>query len=120
MQMRQLLQNLIGNALKFRRPGLPPRVVVSASPAPRGDAETAWALRVADNGIGLEPVHAERISSRSSGFTAASFEGSGLGLAVCARIAERHGGRIRAEGQPGLGTTLVVTLPAAHRRREAA
>ena len=80
-----------------------------------------WELRVADNGIGLEPVHAEKIFKpfeRLHGH--ASYEGSGLGLAVCARIVERHGGRIRAEGQPGLGTTLVVTLPAAHRRREAA
>jgi PAS domain S-box-containing protein len=122
LQMRQLLQNLIGNAIKFRRPGIAPRVVVSASPAPRGDAEEMlWELRVADNGIGLDPVHAEKIFKpfeRLHGH--ASYEGSGLGLAVCARIVERHGGRIRAEGQPGLGTTLVVTLPAAHRRREAA
>ena len=120
--MRQLLQNLIGNAIKFRRPGIAPRVRVSASPAPRGDADDVmWELRVADNGIGLEPAHAERIFKpfeRLHGH--ASFEGSGLGLAVCARIVERHGGRIRAEGEPGIGTTLVVTLPAAHRRREAA
>ena len=100
LQMRQLLQNLIGNAIKFRRPGIAPRVVVSASPAPRGDAEEMlWELRVADNGIGLEPVHAEKIFKpfeRLHGH--ASYEGSGLGLAVCARIVERHGGRIRAEG----------------------
>ena len=122
LQMRQLLQNLIGNAIKFRRPGIAPRVRVSASPAPRADADDMmWELRVADNGIGLEPVHAEKIFKpfeRLHGH--GSYEGSGLGLAVCARIVERHGGRIRAEGEPGIGTTLVVTLPAAHRRREAA
>jgi signal transduction histidine kinase len=122
LQMRQLLQNLIGNAIKFRRPGIAPRVRVSASPAPRADADDVmWELRVADNGIGLEPVHAEKIFKpfeRLHGH--GSYEGSGLGLAVCARIVERHGGRIRAEGEPGIGTTLVVTLPAAHRRREAA
>jgi PAS domain S-box-containing protein len=122
LQMRQLLQNLIGNAIKFRRPGVAPRVEVTAGPAPRGDADdVVWELRVADNGIGLDPVHAEKIFKpfeRLHGH--ASYEGSGLGLAVCARIVERHGGRIRAEGQPGVGTTLIVTIPAAHRRREAA
>ena len=109
--MRQLLQNLIGNAIKFRRPGIAPRVGVSASPAPRGDADDVmWELRVADNGIGLEPVHAERIFKPFERLHGARpFEGSGLGLAVCARIVERHGGRIRAEGEPGIGTTLVVT-----------
>jgi PAS domain S-box-containing protein len=122
LQMRQLLQNLIGNAIKFRRPGVAPRVEVTAGPAPRGEAEdVVWELRVADNGIGLEPAHAEKIFKpfeRLHGH--ASYEGSGLGLAVCARIVERHGGRIRAEGQPGVGTTLIATIPAAHRRREAA
>ncbi len=89
---------------------------------PRGDAEDVlWELRVADNGIGIDPAHAEKIFKpfeRLHGH--ASYEGSGLGLAVCARIVERHGGRIRAEGHPGVGTTLIVTIPAAHRRREAA
>ncbi len=122
LQMRQLLQNLIGNAIKFRRPGIAPRVAVTASPAPRGDADdVVWELRVADNGIGIEPAHAGKIFKpfeRLHGH--ASYEGSGLGLAVCARIVERHGGRIRVEGQPGVGTTLIVTIPAAHRRREAA
>jgi PAS domain S-box-containing protein len=122
LQMRQLLQNLIGNALKFRRHGVAPRVVVSARPAPRGDADDmVWELRVADNGVGLDPAHADRIFKPFERLHAhASFEGSGLGLAVCARIVERHGGRIRAEGQPGAGTTMIVTIPAAHRRREAA
>jgi PAS domain S-box-containing protein len=122
LQMRQLLQNLIGNAIKFRRPGVPPRVSVSAMPAPLGDGDgDVWELRVADNGIGVEPALAERIFKpfeRLHSHTA--FEGSGLGLAVCARIVERHGGRIRAEGHPGAGTTLIVTIPAKHRRREAA
>jgi PAS domain S-box-containing protein len=120
LQMRQLLQNLIGNAIKFRRPGVPPRVRVSAAPLADGDGD-AWELRVADNGIGLEPAQAERIFTPFERLHShAAFEGSGLGLAVCARIVERHGGRIRAEGQPGAGTTLIVTIPATHRRREAA
>jgi PAS domain S-box-containing protein len=123
LQMRQLLQNLIANAIKFRRPEIPPRVIVTAT-ALRPDehgADTAWEIRVADNGIGLDPAHAERIFKPFERLHShGSFEGSGLGLAVCARIVERHGGRIRAEGRPGIGTTLVVTLPAARRRREAA
>jgi signal transduction histidine kinase len=122
LQMRQLLQNLIGNAIKFRRPGVAPRVEVSATPAPRADAEDIlWELRIADNGIGIDPAHAEKIFKpfeRLHGH--AAFEGSGLGLAVCTRIVERHGGRIRVEGEPGVGTTLIVTIPAAQRRREAA
>ena len=101
LQMRQLLQNLIGNAIKFRRPGIAPRVRVAPvrrrAPTP---TDVMWELRVADNGIGLEPVHAEKIFKpfeRLHGH--GSYEGSGLGLAVCARIVERHGGRIRAEGR---------------------
>lgn len=122
LQMRQLLQNLIGNAIKFRRPGVPPRVTVSAMPARLGEGDgDLWELRVGDNGIGLEPVQAERIFKPFERLHShAAFEGSGLGLAVCARIVERHGGRIRAEGQPGAGTTLIVTIPAKHHRREAA
>jgi PAS domain S-box-containing protein len=122
LQMRQLLQNLIGNAIKFRRPGVPPTVRLSAVPLSHGDGDRdLWEIRVADNGIGLEPSHAERIFKPFERLHShAAFEGSGLGLAVCARIVERHGGRIRAEGQPGAGTTLVVTIPAKHRRREAA
>lgn len=123
LQMRQLLQNLIGNAIKFRRPGVAPHVVVTARAGtarePAGDA--VWEIRVADNGIGLDPAHAGKIFKPFERLHShASFEGSGLGLAVCARIVERHGGGIRAEGEPGFGTTFVVTLPAARRRREAA
>ena len=122
LQMRQLLQNLIGNALEFRRPGVAPHVVVSATPTARGDGDDVmWELRVADNGIGLDPADADRIFEPFERLHArASFEGSGLGLAVCARIVERHGGRIRVEGRPAGGTTVIVTIPAAHRRREAA
>jgi signal transduction histidine kinase len=122
LQMRQLLQNLIGNAIKFRRPGVAPRVVVTARPETgRKPDEAVWEIRVADNGIGLDPAHAGKIFKPFERLHShASFEGSGLGLAVCARIVERHGGRIRAEGEPGFGTTFVVTLPAARRRREAA
>jgi signal transduction histidine kinase len=113
LQMRQLLQNLVGNALKFRRPGVPPRVIVSACEAAPGGANVVWELRVSDNGMGFEPAQAERIFRPFERLQAASrFEGSGLGLAVCARIAERHGGSIWAEGVLGEGATISVRLPA--------
>lgn len=112
LQMRQLLQNLIGNALKFRRSGVAPRVTVSAKETDASAGSPRWALRVADNGIGFEPAHAERIFKPFERLHAASrYEGSGLGLAVCARIAERHGGSIRAEGALGEGAVITVFLP---------
>lgn len=123
LQMRQLLQNLMSNAIKFRRPDVTPRVRVDA--VQRTQAETGgepmWELRVADNGIGLDPAHADRIFKPFERLHAqTAFEGSGLGLAVCARIVERHGGRIRVEHTAGQGATFIVSLPAARRRLEAA
>ena len=115
-QMRQLLQNLLGNALKFVRPGVPPVVRIRSAVAD-GRVE----LRVEDNGIGFEQRYAERIFTvfqRLQGRT--EYEGTGIGLAICRRIAERHGGSITAEGRPGQGATFVVTLPLRHREEEAA
>jgi two-component system, NtrC family, sensor kinase len=116
-QMRQLLQNLIGNALKFRRPGLAPRVDVDAtvepasSPDPAGNGHIAR-ITVADNGIGFEERFLDRIFTvfqRLHGRN--EYEGTGIGLAVCRRIAERHGGSITARSIPGEGSTFIVTLP---------
>lgn len=107
MQMRQLFQNLIGNALKFRRAGVPPVVAVEAEVG-----EDALRLTVSDNGIGFEARHAERIFEvfeRLHG--RGEYEGTGMGLAICRRIAQRHGGDIAARGAPEGGATFVVTLP---------
>ena len=107
LQMRQLLQNLIGNALKFRRDDEPPVVRVTAE---KGDG--LWRITVADNGIGFDRRQAERIFGvfqRLHGRTA--YEGTGIGLAICRKIAERHGGTITADGVPGAGATFTVTLP---------
>jgi PAS domain S-box-containing protein len=108
VQVRQLLQNLIGNGLKFHRPGIPPLVRVSAQPAEGG----MLCLVVEDNGIGFDPAGAgqlfqpfHRLLGRSE------FEGSGMGLAICRKIAERHGGTIRADARPGEGATFTVLLP---------
>lgn len=107
-QMRQLLQNLVSNALKFGRPGEPPRVRVS------GRAEPGrCVIEVADDGVGFPPGEAERIFEpfrRLQGRGAC--DGSGLGLAICRRIVERHGGSIVADGAPGAGAVFRATLPA--------
>lgn len=110
-QMRQLLQNLVGNALKFRHPGVPPVVRVSATPS----AGDSYLLTVRDNGIGIRRDHQERIFRMFERLhPRAQYEGSGVGLAVCRRIVERHGGSIIATSTLGLGTTFSVTLPATH------
>lgn len=109
LQMRQLLQNLIGNALKFHRTDAAPIVTVSFDEtSPEG-----WCrIRVEDNGIGFEPKYADRIFTvfqRLHGRN--EFEGTGMGLAICKKIVERHGGEITATGRPGHGSTFTVTLP---------
>lgn len=106
-QLRQLLQNLIANALKFRA-DRPPRVAVAA--ARKGGR---WELSVADNGIGIEAQYAERIFQMFERLHArGEFEGSGIGLAIAKRIVERHGGRIWFESTPGAGATFFALLPA--------
>ncbi len=107
-QMRQLFQNLIANALKFHRPDAPPVVKVSAE----RDGNTIRLL-VADNGIGFDEKYLDRIFTifqRLHGRE--QYEGTGVGLAVCRKIAHRHGGAITARSQPGQGATFIVTLPA--------
>jgi PAS domain S-box-containing protein len=105
-QMVQLFQNLIGNALKFTN-DKPPRVFVSAD---RKGNE--WVFSVRDDGIGIESQHIERIFQifqRLHG--AGKYPGTGIGLAVCRRIVERHGGRIWVESEPGNGATFYFTIP---------
>ncbi len=110
MQMRQLLQNLIGNSLKFRRKDVPPEVTVSGARQAAGRCQ----VEVRDNGIGFEEQYAEAVFApfrRLHG--RGEYDGTGLGLSVCRRIAERNGAAIWARSRPGCGSTFVVTLPAA-------
>jgi signal transduction histidine kinase len=106
-QLVQLFQNLVGNAVKFRGPE-PPRIHVEARP--QGGE---WLFSVRDNGIGIAPQYAERIFvlfERLQGAQDAS--GTGIGLAICKKIVERHGGKIWVESEPGKGATFRFTLPA--------
>jgi PAS domain S-box-containing protein len=107
-QLEQVFQNLIANALKFRRPDVPPLVAVTAE---RRDDE--WEITVRDNGIGFEQQFAEQIFVVFQRLhTRAEYAGTGVGLAICKKIVERHGGRIWAESVPNEGTTFYFTLPA--------
>jgi chemotaxis family two-component system sensor kinase Cph1 len=101
-----LLQNLIGNAVKFHGHE-PPRVHVSATQD--GDE---WVFSVRDNGVGLDPQYAERIFLPFQRLhTRAEYPGNGIGLSVCRKIVQRHGGRIWVESQPGEGATFHFTIP---------
>jgi chemotaxis family two-component system sensor kinase Cph1 len=106
-QMTQVFQNLIGNAVKFRRPDQAPVVRVSAT---REDG--AWRLWVADNGIGIEPRFFERIFQMFQRLHArGEYSGTGIGLALCKKIVERHGGQMRVESVPGRGARFSFTVP---------
>ncbi|MCL1465919.1 hypothetical protein LAY41_16125 [Argonema galeatum A003/A1] len=106
-QMRQLFQNLIGNALKFHREGIPPEIEVSAQIISDGYCE----IRVADNGIGFEEKYLDRIFTVFQRLhTRSEYEGTGIGLAICRKIVERHNGTIIATSTLGKGSTFIVTL----------
>ena len=122
-QLRQLLQNLIGNALKFHAPGKPPVVKVHSRMLPVSPAfakadgqgtppSPTCEITVADNGIGFDEKYLEKIFAvfqRLHGRQ--EYEGTGIGLAVCRRIVDRHNGSITAQSKPGEGATFIITLP---------
>lgn len=116
-QMRQVLQNLIANALKYRHPDRAPLIRVSVHMptlpvVPPADASPCVTLIVADNGIGFDDRHREQIFKPFERLHSSdAYEGSGLGLAICRKVADRHGGTITAHGRPGEGATFLVTIP---------
>jgi PAS domain S-box-containing protein len=108
-QMRQLFQNLIVNALKFRG-AAPPLIRIAAVPASAG---AGWQIVVADNGIGFDPKYAERIFQPFERLHGRDvYGGTGIGLALCRRIVQRHGGTITADAAPGAGACFTIRLPA--------
>lgn len=104
LQLSQLIQNLVTNAIKYRRKGIPPRVHITA-----GSTETHWIVSVTDNGTGVDLSQQPRIFKAFVRGTAQS-DGSGIGLAICRRVVERHGGKIWLESTPGEGSTFSFSL----------
>jgi signal transduction histidine kinase len=126
-QMRQLIQNLLSNALKFHAAGVKPEVIVSAKVLDNNTESLAGSMLgeeichivIQDNGIGFDEKYLDRIflvfqrlHSRST------YEGTGIGLAVCRKIVERHSGTISAKSSEGDGATFIVTLPMKQRISE--
>ena len=105
-QLVELFENLIGNALKYRKPEVPPQIHISAS---RTDQD--WMIAVRDNGMGFDAKDSERIFSVFQRLHGKEFPGSGIGLSICKRIVERRGGRIWADGTPDMGATFYFTIP---------
>ena len=117
LQMRQLLQNLIGNALKFRRPEEPPVVKVDAQiiSDPAAPDKQLCRLTVSDNCIGFDEKYLDRIFNVFQRLhTRNEYEGTGMGLAIVKKIALYHGGEITAKSKPGEGSTFILTVPVVH------
>jgi PAS domain S-box-containing protein len=116
-QIRQVMQNLIANGIKYQKKGNAPHITITSKPAPDGMAR----IEVTDNGIGIKPEYLgaifimfKRLHSRDE------YEGTGIGLAVCKKIVERHGGKIGIESEPDKGSTFWFTIPAAEKTAVAA
>ena len=106
-QIRQLLQNLISNSIKFRKKNIPPKILIACE-----ETEDYWQVKVQDNGIGIAPEAVEsifiifhRLHPRHE------YSGTGIGLAICKKIIDRHGGKIWVESIPGEGSTFYFTIP---------
>ena len=106
VQLMQLFQNLIGNAIKFRKPDATPHISVAAA-----EENGEWVFSVADDGIGMEPSRQDIFEIFRRLHTAQAYPGTGVGLAICKRIVQSHGGRIWVQSTPGEGSTFSFTLP---------
>ncbi|UCH80480.1 MAG: hypothetical protein JSW20_12185 [Nitrospiraceae bacterium] len=124
LQMRQLFQNLIGNALKFHKKDEAPVVKITGMSQVHEDGyqeqdSPLCQITFEDNGIGFEDKYAERIFGVFQRLHGKSeFEGTGIGLSVCKKIVDRHGGRIEAKSTPGVGTKFIISLPVANHEGE--
>lgn len=118
LQMRQLIQNLISNSLKFHQPDVPARIEIQAhllganNTGGKSSGSTMCQISVKDNGIGFEEKYLDKIFTVFQRLHYRNeYEGTGVGLAICRKIAERHGGTITARSKLGQGATFIVTLP---------
>lgn len=110
-QMHQLFLNLLANSLKFRRPGITPSITIEGN-VEVGESGAVARIAVADNGIGFEPRHSERIFGMFERLHGREeFDGTGVGLATCRKIAERHAGQLSAWGEPDAGAVFTLILP---------
>ncbi len=107
VQLSQLVQNLIANAIKYRRKNVAPCIRIAAEPQ-----GTMWRLAVADNGEGIAPQYQEQIFSPLKRLHGGEIPGTGMGLAICRKIVEGHGGKMSVESEPGQGSTFFFTLRA--------
>lgn len=113
-QLRQVLQNLISNALKFRRADTPHQVRIHAEDIHK----QGWTLVMEDNGTGFDPKYADRLFQPFQRLHSRNdYEGTGIGLAIVRKILDRHGASIRAEGRPGEGARFLIRFPASHSRQ---
>jgi PAS domain S-box-containing protein len=122
-QLVHLFQNLIGNAVKYRKKDEPPRIHISVKPIAEcgvkseiqnltSEIKTGWLFSVQDNGIGIEPQYFDRIFQVFQRLhKREEYPGTGIGLAICQKIVERHGGGIWVTSEPGKGSTFFFTLP---------
>ncbi len=104
----QVFQNLLSNALKYRKPDAPPCIQISA-----GRTGRSWVISITDNGIGFDPKYSDRIFTLFQRLHGQEYSGTGVGLAICKRVIEQAGGRIWAESSPGEGSKFSFTLTAA-------
>ena len=116
--MRQVVQNLLSNALKYRQPGRPCRIRIFSEPAePEGHGGDPGAVAqvrvcVRDNGIGFDPKYGEQVFEPFQRLHGPDeYEGSGIGLAICRKIIQRHGGKVGVDTTPGIGSTFWFSLP---------
>jgi PAS domain S-box-containing protein len=112
-QIVRLFQNLVGNGVKYRRPDVAPVIHITSERINSERKDSHWLVSVRDNGIGFDPKYSKDIFAPFKRLhTRDKYPGTGVGLAICRRIVENHGGRIWAESVPGQGTTFYFTLPA--------